>query len=115
MAGFSDWIARARLIIERHGRDVHVCVIEHIQAQAPMPLAAGRVIARSVAEEFLRDRRGWPGRFQLAPRQRLMFTMMFSPFRDLAKRGASSITRSSAIDSAGSGMPGPAPGGAPRR
>jgi hypothetical protein len=49
--------ARVRLILERHGEDFHVCVIEHPLSHAPLTLAARDAVAQALAAEFLAERR----------------------------------------------------------
>jgi hypothetical protein len=72
---------RLRLILERHGEDLHVCVLEHSLSQAPLTLAARDGVARSLAAEFLAKRRGWLERLRRKTRLRLMVHVIVRPFQ----------------------------------
>jgi hypothetical protein len=72
---------RVRLILERHGEDLHVCVLEHPLSQAPLTLAARDAVARSLAAEFLAERRGWLARLRRKTRSRLMVHVIVRPFQ----------------------------------
>ena len=72
---------RLRLILERHGEDLHVCALEHPLSQAPLTLAARHAVARSLAAEFLAERRGWLERLRRKTRSRLMSYMIVRPFQ----------------------------------
>jgi hypothetical protein len=72
---------RVRLILERQDEDLHVCVIEHPLSQAPLTLAAGDAVARSLAAEFLAERRGWLARLRRKTRSRLLVHVIVRPFQ----------------------------------
>ena len=63
---------RVRLSLERLEEDLHVCVSEHPLSQAPLTLAARDAVARSLAAEFLAERRGWRDRLRRKTRSRLV-------------------------------------------
>ena len=73
--------ARVRLILERHGEDLHVCVLEHPLSQAPLTLAARDAVVRSLAAEFLAERRRWLARLRRKTRSRLMVHVIVRPFQ----------------------------------
>jgi hypothetical protein len=73
--------ARVRLILERQDDDLHVCVLEHPLSQAPLTLAARHAVARSLAAEFLAERRGWLERLRRKTRSKLMFHVIVRPFQ----------------------------------
>lgn len=70
-----------RLILERQDEDLHVCVLEHPLSQAPLTLAARDAVARSLAAEFLPERRGWLARLRRKTRSRLMVHVTVRPFQ----------------------------------
>lgn len=71
---------RARLIIERQDDAIHVCVIEHPLSEASLTLAARHTLARSLAAEFLAERRGWLPRLRRKTRSKLMVYAVPRPF-----------------------------------
>ncbi|PJN94241.1 hypothetical protein CNY89_15665, partial [Amaricoccus sp. HAR-UPW-R2A-40] len=73
--------ARVRLILERQDEDLHVCVLEHPLSQAPLTLAARDAVARSLAAEFLPERRGWRERLRRKTRSKLMVHVIVRPFQ----------------------------------
>jgi hypothetical protein len=73
--------ARVRLILERQHDDIHVCVLEHPLSQAPLTLAARDAVARSLAAEFLPERRGWRERLRRKTRSKLMVHVIVRPFQ----------------------------------
>jgi hypothetical protein len=72
---------RVRLILERHDEDLHVCVLEHPLSQAPLTMAARDAVARSLAAEFLPERRGWLVRLRRKTRSRVMVHVIVRPFQ----------------------------------
>ena len=72
---------RVRLILERQDEDLHVCVLEHPLSQAPLTLAARDAVARSLAAEFLPERRGWLARLRRKTRSRLLVHVIVRPFQ----------------------------------
>lgn len=73
--------ARVRLILERQDKDLHVCVLEHPLSHAPLTLAARHAVARSLAAEFLAERRGWRERLRRKTRSRLLVHVIVRPFQ----------------------------------
>lgn len=72
---------RLRLILERQDEDLHVCVLEHPLSQAPLTLAARHAVVRSLAAEFLAERRRWRARLRRKTRARLMVHVIVQPFQ----------------------------------
>jgi hypothetical protein len=72
---------RVRLILERQDEDLHVCVLDHPLSQAPLTLAARDAVARSLAAEYLPERRRWRERLRRKTRPRLMVHVIVRPFQ----------------------------------